>query len=226
MAQQILSGIGSLRPINAETYTMQTYNFLRAAILRRELKEGEVYSQDQISAMLNVSRTPVREALLALQKEGYVRFLRGRGFEVVPYDDKDVGYIAEARMIVEKGAAALAAGRVSEQQIERLAENLAAQQSCIENEEAFDGQLFIQLDEMFHREILEASNNNRLSKITEDMRSQWVRSGYMILTYTNDRKEIFREHTAIFEALKAQNAAAAEEAMATHLANTKNRRFN
>ena len=48
MAQQILSGIGSLRPINAETYTMQTYNFLRAAILRRELKEGEVYSQDQI----------------------------------------------------------------------------------------------------------------------------------------------------------------------------------
>ena len=47
MAQQILSGIGSLRPINAETYTMQTYNFLRAAILRRELKEGEVYSQDQ-----------------------------------------------------------------------------------------------------------------------------------------------------------------------------------
>ena len=224
MAQQLLSGIGSLRPINAETYTTQTYNFLRAAILRRELKEGEVYSQDQISAMLNVSRTPVREALLALQKEGYVRFLRGRGFEVVPQDEKEVGYIAEARMIVEKGVAGLAARRVSERQIERMAENIAAQESCIANSEDFDGQLFIQLDEMFHREILEASDNTHLSKITDDMRSQWVRSGYMIVLYSNHQQEILREHKAIYEAICARDAAAAEQAMAEHLGNTKARR--
>ena len=84
MAYAALVGVDSIRPINSETYTTQTYNYLRAAILNRELREGEVYSQDQISARLNISRTPVREALLALQKEGYIRFLRGRGFEVVP----------------------------------------------------------------------------------------------------------------------------------------------
>lgn len=221
MAQSVLSNLEVVRPINSETYTAQTYNFLRAAILKRELCEGEVYSQDQISTRLNISRTPVREALLALQKEGYIRFLRGRGFEVVPYDNSDVNNIAEARLIVEKGAAVLATRRATEQQIAQLEQNIAAQRACIESEGEFDSQLFIQLDESFHREILEASCNNRLSKITDDMRSQWIRSGYMILHYKDNRHEILNEHAAIFSALRERDAEAAEAAMAKHLDNTR-----
>jgi len=225
MADLILSNMDGVRPINSETYTTQTYNFLRAAILKRDLKEGEVYSQDQVSGMLNISRTPVREALLALQKEGYIRFLRGRGFEIVPYDEKDVSNIAETRLIVEKAAASLAAQRVTEKQAIALGQNVAEQLNCVVREDQFDIQHYLQLDDVFHRQILEASCNNRLYKITEDMRSQWMRVGYSILQYNENRVDIYQEHKMIFDAINAHDAEAAEQAMALHMQNTQVRRL-
>lgn len=224
MADLILNGMGGVRPINSETYTVQTYNFLRNAILKRELKEGEVYSQDQVSAMLNISRTPVREALLALQKEGYIRFLRGRGFEVVPYDETDVKNISEMRLIVEKAAAALAAQRIGEEQISALVKNIEAQQKCVLREEAFDIQEFLQLDDLFHQQIIAATGNDRLAKVIADMRNQWVRTGYAILQYGENRLDIFDEHRRIFEAVAAHDACGAELAMAAHMDNTQARR--
>ncbi|MGI5963254.1 MAG: GntR family transcriptional regulator [Lawsonibacter sp.] len=224
MAELLFTSIDGVRPINSETYTTQTYNLLRAAILRRELKEGEVYSQDQVSAMLNISRTPVREALLALQKEGYVRFLRGRGFEVVPYDAKDISNISETRLIVEKAAASLAAQRVTDRQIFVMQKNIDAQRECVANVEQFDVQFYLQLDGIFHQQILEASGNSRLSKVTEDMRNQWMRAGYSILQFGESQKEIYQEHLKIFEAIKSHDAAEAEQAMAQHMHNTQLRR--
>lgn len=223
MAELVLSSINGTRNINSETYAGQTYNLLRTAILKRELKEGEVYSQDQVSAMLNISRTPVREALLALQKEGYVRFLRGRGFEVVPYDAKDAMNIAETRLIVEKAAARLAAQRVREEQILTMEKNLNMQQVCVENKNMFDVQFYLQLDDSFHLQILEASSNSHLYKITEDMRSQWIRVGYSILQYSENRLDIYREHQGIFSAIKARDGEAAEQAMELHMSNTQKR---
>ena len=131
--------------------------------------------------------------------------------------------IAETRLIVEKAAAGLAAQRATEEQIRRLGENMDAQLSCVDSDDSFDSQLYIQLDDMFHRQILEASRNNRLFRVTEDMRSQWIRVGYTILQYDDNRHEIFKEHKAILDAIQAHDPAAAEQAMANHMSNTQQR---
>lgn len=225
MAGLTFASMDTVRPINSETYTTQTYNFLRSAIFRRELKEGEVYSQDQISTMLNISRTPVREALLALQKEGYIRFLRGRGFEIVPYDEKDISNISEMRLIIEKAAAALAAQRATPAQIAAMEKNIQEQQTCVETGESFDVYLYLQLDDTFHKQILEASRNKYLAKASEDMRNQWMRSGYSILQSGENKFDSCREHQAVLEAIQTGDSAAAERQMALHINNTQFRRL-
>ena len=66
------------------TYKEQAYELIKDAVLFNRFRVGAIYSQDEICEELGISRTPVREALLELQKEGYVTFARGRGVKVVP----------------------------------------------------------------------------------------------------------------------------------------------
>lgn len=223
MATWPIKNLDGAKTINSETYTMQTYNFLRSAILTHDLKENEIYSQDQVSAMLNISRTPVREALLALQKEGYIRFLRGRGFEVVSFDDRDLKDIFEVRLIVETAAAGMAAKRATEQHLDILKRNVEIQQTYATSTEQQTIQNYLQLDDEFHRQILEASGNQRLLKVTEDMRNQLVRTGYEILQFGENGLVIYNEHQIILKAIEERNFSAAEQAMASHINNTQAR---
>ena len=70
--------------ITPVTMKQQAYELIKDAILYRRLQIGITYSQDALCSELNISRTPVREALLELQQEGYIAFMRGKGIQVIP----------------------------------------------------------------------------------------------------------------------------------------------
>ena len=84
--QQSLLGT---RKIHTETYKNQAYDLIKNAILYNRFRVDAIYSQEAICTELGISRTPVREALLELQKEGYVSFARGKGVKVVPVTEQD-----------------------------------------------------------------------------------------------------------------------------------------
>lgn len=224
MSSLTLSTAGVQQPIKSETFTVQTYRLLRTAILTHELKTGEVYSQDQISEMLNISRTPVREALLALQKDGYIKFLRGRGFEVITLNQKELEDMLEVRMIIERAAAGMAAERISDAQMDRLKEIISAQNEFIHSASTNITE-YLELDEAFHRQIWEASNNGWISRTTGDLRNQLIRNGFSILKSNEAAvtETIFDEHRLVWLAVQAHDAAGAERAMAAHIANTRKR---
>lgn len=213
--------LGGLKPINAVSFKDQAYTLIRDAILSHQIKEGEIYSQDQLSAEFGISRTPVREALMQLQKEGYINFLRGRGFEVVSIRASDRDDIFEFRYIVEKAACGLAARRITGEQLRKLGEYIEAQErdaiDC-------DDRKFLAYDESFHYVIWEATNNQRLINVTAEMRNQLLRSGYEALASDREgRVKVIEEHRAIYEALRVGDAAAAAMAMETHLRKTYDR---
>ena len=79
------------------TMKQQAYELIKDAILYRRLQIGITYSQDALCSELNISRTPVREALLELQQEGYIAFMRGKGIQVIPVTRKRAQDIVEAR---------------------------------------------------------------------------------------------------------------------------------
>ena len=78
--------------IHTATYKKQAYDLIKDAILYNRFRVDAIYSQEAICNELGISRTPVREALLELQKEGYVSFSRGKGVKVVPMTRQEVEF--------------------------------------------------------------------------------------------------------------------------------------
>ena len=104
----IFSGHGQIK---TPTYKEQAYRLIKEAILYQRFQADTIYSQEAICQELGISRTPVREALLELQKENYIRFCRGKGIQIVSLDDQAIHDILEMRIYLALAGAVLAAQR-------------------------------------------------------------------------------------------------------------------
>ena len=158
--------------IKTLSYKEQAYDLIKDAILFNKFRIGAIYSQESICNELGISRTPVREALIELQKEGYITILRGRGIEVTPVTEEDAKDILEVRIFYEKNNAFLAAKRIKDEDIKLL-------KKCIEKLESnlstFDSQLLYRIDHQFHRLVAKATQNNWMYKETELILDNYLR---------------------------------------------------
>lgn len=202
-------------PISTATYKQQAYALLKDAILYRRLKVGQVYSQDGICNEFGISRTPVREALLELQKEGYINFRRGRGIEVVPITSKEAEEIVEMRAIIELAGSELAARRASPYQVARLLECLDEMRRHAHGGSSAE---LYKLDRQFHMALFESAGNKRLLDTVEMLRDQFLRFETLDAFSTPEKyNQVLEEHAGIYEAIAAGNPARAKEAMQRHL---------
>ena len=200
MAEELFGGqdVGA-----TPSYKEQAYRLIKEAILFNRFRVGAIYSQDDICKELGISRTPVREALLELQKDGYVSFSRGKGVQVVPVSDRDARDILETRMYIECINAKLAANRAAQRDLQAMRESLDRLRDQLSTR---DGQHLYRLDHIFHRAVA-AATQNRFE----------VKSVY---NNSIDAKIVFDEHVAICDAIAEGSAERAEQAMARHLTNS------
>jgi DNA-binding GntR family transcriptional regulator len=110
--------------LQIESVVDQVYAVLRRRILDGDLGRGTRLRQEALAEELGVSRTPLREALRRLAAEGFVTFHPNRGAEVADMSADDVRAAYEARLVLEPGAARLAATR-------RPAGELAAMRAAV-----------------------------------------------------------------------------------------------
>lgn len=97
---------------------------LREAILDGRLRPGQRLLQDRLAEMLGVSRTPIREALQRLEREGLVRSVGRQGMVVAQLAAQDIEEIYDVREVLEGLAARLAASRISQAQLNTLRKSL------------------------------------------------------------------------------------------------------
>lgn len=200
------------------TYKQKAYQLIKDAILYRRLKVGTVYSQDGLCAELGISRTPVREALLELQKEGYIKILRGRGIEVVPITRKEAEDIIEMRLIIELAGSELAAKRVNDGQLDQMLNNL---EEMRRQTDVSDNSLLYRHDRQFHILIFEASGNHRLLETVENLRDLFQRLETLeAFSDSKGREMVVEEHRKIYEAIKKRDPMLARQAMQEHLDRT------
>ena len=170
----------------------------RAAVLKAigdgRLEPGSLHSVAQLATQLGVSRTPVREALLMLEREGRVRFERNRGVRITAPTAHDIVEVFELRVLLEVPAAAKACGVV----------DTGALRAALD---AGDGA-------RFHEQILLAAGNRRLAAIVAGLREVLTGPG------ARDAEEVAAEHRAILDALEAADADRAAAAMRYHLRRT------
>jgi DNA-binding GntR family transcriptional regulator len=190
---------------------------LREAINAGELRAGQLYSAHQLADQLNVSRTPVREALLGLADIGMVRFERNRGFRVLQRSPRHIAEIFHLRLLLEVPAARLAAQAASDACLRQLRAELAGMRAAARKH---DEPLFMRRDRAFHELMLAAGGNLTLASVVGSLRDKIIAVGASTADKSRSLLDIADEHEPILAALQAGDPAAAAAAVAAHLAHT------
>jgi len=192
----------------------QAVKLIKGAILRGEIPPGEVISNEQLSAWLGISRTPIREALLELQRGGMVIIHRGKGTEVARLSRKDVVEIFETREALEVKSCELMIERMGDGSIKGLESILEKQARDASRGEELG---FLEGDHQFHLLLAKGSGNGRLYNAVEAMRDQCMLLGTYALRQENRMSEVLGEHREIVEALRRRDPSAARDAVIAHL---------
>lgn len=207
----------SLSPFKRETALEATQNALRNAILTGQLRPGERLDPTTLASQLEVSLTPVRNALQLLAAEGLVEIKPRSGTYVAQLSVTDVAETFEIRRAMECLAAEKAAQNLTPAQLGRLGHLLEKMNAPVKDEQDRDEHQKNNAE--FHRLILEAAQNRRLLEIYAELNAH-MRIARIHATAGDWRsrlKQEREEHEAIVAALQSRNAAQAVAAMRTHI---------
>jgi DNA-binding GntR family transcriptional regulator len=196
----------------------QAYEELKRIILEGQVNPGEKIKEGEIAQALGISRTPVREAINRLEKEGFIEIFPQRGAFVVQFSAKDVFELFLIRENLEGLAAAMAAEKVREGSLAKL-------ESCIEGfKEPFtekDVQRYAREDLKFHQTIVMLSEARRLISLISTLHDH-IRIFRLTTRGLSARmKSSLQEHLEIMKALRGRNPEEAERRMRHHIRNVR-----
>ncbi len=200
------------------------YERLKDAVRHADLDPGQPLSENRLSKILGISRTPVREALQSLAQEGLVEIIPGRVVTVASRSIQDVLDTLQIRLLLEPELIRLATESIAREQLDTLCRCVKVMEEAVEQK---DRPAWSRADTLWHETLSAACPNTLLGEMVLQMRNR-------IHRYANiDHKlriEQLRdgtaEHRRIVEAVAASDAAAAETAMREHLENLRDNLFN
>lgn len=187
---------------------------LAAAIISGELEPGTLISVPTLAAQFAVSATPVREAMLNLEKRGFVEAVKNRGFKVTQVSARDLREIAQLRRWLEPSAMRVVAERVPAESLEKyrdLARRVA------ESATSGDREAYLEAHSAFHTALLTLAGNQRLVELVAELRRQTRSIG---LAELHPSEEILRsagEHETLLDLLALGDGEAAERFMVRHI---------
>lgn len=205
----------------AESLKTQIYNMLKEEILNGDYDETEVLNERRISEELNVSRSPVREALKTLEAEDWVEYVPYKGVAIKKMTENDLKNVFQIRKVLELLAVELAAGKMDDKTLKRLEGCYLQQKAMLVKPEK---KLFMEMDITFHSIILNAAENKLLTKMIGDIRDKIRRFGMnAIFRGPNCYVETVEEHGAVLAAIRLQDTELAKTKMQEHMDKTYSR---
>ena len=206
------------------SYKDQIYEHLKQAIIMGEMKSGEIYSEQMIADKLNVSRTPVREAVLQLRFENLVDVFGGRGFSVRPINFSDIQQIIQARTAIESASLrALIIGldtaegqEILEQMEQCIKHDMPA---ALADETNYN---FMRADMEFHSLSISFTGNEFFIRMMNIMRTRLEQAMFSSLTPQRRNIAAIDEHEKIFFAVRRRDTDGAIRAFVDHMITTEN----
>ncbi|MER7015413.1 GntR family transcriptional regulator [Saccharopolyspora sp. NPDC000359] len=187
---------------------------VRSAVIEGTMRPQEWYSVYQLADELGISRSPVREGLLRLEEAGLLRFVRNRGFQIIPTTPEDVAEIFSIRLALEVPAAHRAALRADESFAAEAAE--LRRQMC-EAAERDEETRFFAVDQQLHGIVLVAGDMRRGRRIIDQLRVSTRLLGASTAGRSRDYADIIGEHDPIVAAILDGDGPGAARAMREHL---------
>jgi len=202
-----------------EALTDQVVDRLRDAILSGALAPGTHLSVPEIARQLGVSRTPAREGLIMLEREGLVEPRASTGVAVIAGSTADILDLLDIREGLETMTVRRAAERMDGEAVARL-KSLSARHEAVVEQGDLAGH--VELDAAFHRLIREGAGNARLARQLVQIEQQLrVLNSRLSRAQGWSGRAVLRDHKAIVEAIAAADADAAERHMRAHIARTR-----
>ncbi len=191
------------------------FQSLRRAILEGTLEPGERLMEIHLADELGVSRTPVREAIRKLELEGLVVTYPRRGAVVAEITKKDLEDVLEVRAALEILAMRKAAHQMSDEQIRSLKK---AEQEFLVYLRQNDLTKSARADALFHEIITEATGNERLIGLLNNLRGQMYRYRLENIKDQNTHATLIEHHTRIRKAMENHDEELAESTIREHIA--------
>lgn len=202
-----------------EALTDQVADRLRAAILSGALAPGTHLSVPEIARQLGVSRTPAREGLIALEREGLLEPRASTGVAVIAGGTPEILDMLDIREGLEIMTVRRAAERMDAGAVERLKTLFAKHEAAVN---AGDLVGHVELDAAFHRMIREGSGNERLARQLVQIDQQLcVLNSRLSRAEGWSGRAVLRDHAAIIEAIAAKDSDGAERCMRAHIQRTR-----
>lgn len=190
------------------------YDELKMQILTGAIVPGTRMMEVELAEQMGVSRTPIREAIRKLEKEGLVTIEPRRGAYASMISADDMVEVLVVRQNLEGLAAYLAATNMSEEQISEL-KTIAKNYVDAIDRGATDE--MISYDTMFHRCIVEACENKVLLKMIEQLQELVLRFRYIYYDNYARVEKMPSEHKLILEGIESRDSEKAREASMTHI---------
>lgn len=193
------------------------YDQLKADIFEFRLLPGTRFSENQVAGRARVSRTPVREALFRLEREGYLQVHAKSGWSVRPLDFEALDHFYDLRVVLEGAAVErLCAGnpKVALAGLEKIW--LVSPRSRLT-----DGARVARLDEEFHAKLVAAAGNPELARIHQSI-TEHIRI-VRRLDFTHPERIVYTylEHGQILRAILARRLARAVQLLRAHIEESK-----
>lgn len=189
------------------------YNYIAEEINKGSLKPEEKINEQRISDLLNISRTPVREALIQLSSEGFLENVPRKGFLIRPLSEKEAGEIYLILGALDGLAVSLACSRITEKEVRDMKFYIGSMSLAIDSGN-YD--MYYKQQEEFHRVYLDICGNDSLIGLMNRTKKKFLKKSY-IMSVGDDIKNVLHctndEHQQMLALFEHKKAAELEKFM-------------
>ena len=194
----------------------EVYKHLRHRIITQDLPPGQLLNEKKQMDRYNIGRTPLREILLELKKDGLVNSVPRAGTFVAPLELREFNHVIEIRLNLEGLVGQLAAERITEEQLNRLRKTIQAVDNCSNTGEKCSDELF-QFESDFHKVTYEATFNPQLSEMLQKLHGVCARFWYYLVFGEKEILAQINDQRQMLAALEVRDADLAKSVMEKHI---------
>ncbi len=193
--------------------TERIYLQIKEDIFSFRLLPGDRFSENEIAERVEASRTPVREALTRLQREGFVEVSFRSGWQVKPFDFKQFEQLYDVRIVLELAAVR----KLCEMEPPPNLDDLKKTWLVKPADRLEDGPSVCALDERFHEQLIEATGNMEMARIHHDITERLRIIRRIDFTQRNRIEATYDEHAKILRTVIQRRAEDAQRLLKTHI---------
>lgn len=192
--------------------SQRAYARLREMAMNYRFQPGQRLNEGELARELDVSRTPLREAMHRLVSEGLLVLVSGRGFHARPLDVKEVFDLYEARLAIEAGIVTLACDRATSEWCDEMDAYLDASADAHEDAPL---EHLLELDERFHERVAEVTGNRELLRMLRNVNARIHFFRWIDMQGRRDATQA--EHRSLVAAIRAGGVDDAVSITRTHI---------